>query len=59
MHRSLARPLNTNLHSGGSNDVKGSDQSRDEVNDFDEAVLTDAPGAVDDEHHVGFGASAN
>lgn len=59
MRRRLASPLNTDLHSGGSDDVKGSDQSGDEVNDFEETVLADAPGAVDDEHHVCFGASAN
>lgn len=52
-------PFNTHLHSRGSDDVEGSDHTGDKVHDFGEAVLADAPGAVDEEHQVSFGTFAN
>lgn len=51
--------LNTNLHSWGSDDIKGADHAVDEVDDFEEALLSDTPGAVDEEHHICFGTFAN
>lgn len=54
-----AKCLDTNLHSGGSDHIEGRDHSGDKVHDFGEALLADTPGAVDEKHHVGFGASAN
>lgn len=50
---------NTNLHPRRSENVEGGDHSGDEVHDLGEALLADAPGAVDEEHHVCFGAFAN
>lgn len=49
----------TNLHSRGSDDVKGANNTGHKVHDFGEALLPDAPGAVNDEHHICFGTFAN
>lgn len=55
----MSEQKKTNLHSGGSDDVEGSDDPGHKVDDLGEAVLADAPGTIDDEHQVGFGASAD
>lgn len=45
-----------NLHPRGSDDVEGTSQVGDEADNLPEALLPDAPGAVDEEHHIGLGA---
>lgn len=51
--------FSTNLHSWGSDDVKSADNTGDKVHDFGEALLSDTPGAVNEEHHICFGTFAN
>lgn len=57
--RAFPPPPRTNLHPGGPDDVKGGDHAGDEMHDFDEALLADAPRAVDEKQHVRFGPFAN
>lgn len=44
------------LHAVVTDDVKGSDHAEDKLTDFSEALVSDAPRAVDQEHQVGLGS---
>lgn len=47
------------LHPRGPDHIEGSDHSRDKVDHFSEALFSDAPGPVDEEHQVGFSSFTN
>lgn len=47
------------LHAAGADDVEGSDHALDELDHLVEALVADAPGAVDEEDHVRLGAFAH
>lgn len=47
------------LHALGADDIKGSRHALNKLDDLDEAVISDTPGAVDEEDHVGLGSFAH
>lgn len=52
-------PGDPDLHPTGTDDVKGSGHAGDKLDNLVEALVADAPGAVDEEHQVRFGSFAN
>lgn len=51
--------LTADLHALGADDIERSRHAGDKLDDLAEAVIADAPGAVDEEDQVGLGASAH
>lgn len=51
--------FSTNLHPWGSDDIKSGNHVGDKVHHLGEALLADTPRAVDEEHHICFGAFAD
>lgn len=51
--------LTADLHALGADDIERSGHAGDKLDDLAEAVISDTPGAVDEEDQVGLGASAH
>lgn len=49
----------TDLHAARVDDVEGSDHAEHKLDHFAEALVSDTPGAVNQEHQVSLGPSAH
>ena len=51
--------FHTDLHAFGADDIEGSRHAEDKLDDFVEALVSDTPGAVDEEDQVSLGTVAD